>query len=56
MYQSGVEDPVYYKAVDKNGNKVSFYDDNGNEIKYTVIILRACLNVVLHPPQSRCHL
>lgn len=36
MYQSGVEDPVYYKAVDKNGNKVSFYDDNGNEIKYTV--------------------
>lgn len=37
MYQSGVEDPVYYKAVDKNGNKVSFYDDNGNEIKYTVI-------------------
>lgn len=38
MYQSGVEDPVYYKAVDKNGNKVSFYDDNGNEIKYTVIM------------------
>lgn len=38
MYQSGVEDPVYYKAVDKNGNKVSFYDDNGNKIKYTVIM------------------
>lgn len=38
MYQSGVEDRVYYKAVDKNGNKVSFYDDNGNEIKYTVIM------------------
>jgi GH24 family phage-related lysozyme (muramidase) len=38
VYQSGVEDPVYYKAVDKNGNKVSFYDDNGNEIKYTVIM------------------